>query len=193
MVVYDKLNNKSVDAIKNGGLGIIPTDTIYGISASALDKPAVLRAYRLKGRADKKPMIVLISSLKDLADFGIYPNRAMQKFLNKNWPGPVSVVLDCRSKNFSYLHCGAKTIAFRLPKHPKLIRFIKKTGPIVSTSANLSGKPPALNILQAKNYFGDKVNFYVNSGTLRAKPSTVVRVAKNGDIKILRQGAVKIK
>ena len=103
---------------------------------------------------------------------------------------PLSV-LDCSQKKFSYLHRGTKTLAFRLPKKENLRKLIQKTGPLLAPSANPEGLTPALTIAEAKKYFGNEVDFYVNVGKLNKKPSTLVRI-KNGEVEILRQGSVRI-
>ena len=172
-------------------IGIIPTDTIYGVVGPALDKTSVERIYRLRKRDLKKPMIILISSVDDLARFGVTTTPAVKKILKKVWPGKVSVVLPCTAKKFEYLHRGTKTLAFRLPKPTWLRNFIKTTGPLVAPSANIQGKPSAHTIRAAKNYFGDKVDFYIDAGRLVSKPSTVVKVEK-GEVTVLRNGAVKV-
>ena|SRR3989344_1499051 len=192
MIVFKGFKDKVVEVLKNGGVGVVPTDTIYGISASALDRGAVGRAYSLKGRGEQKPMIVLVSSPKDLTVFGIRLNISTVKFFKKYWPGRVSVILDCPVKKYEYLHRGTKTLAFRLPAYPELINLLKKTGPLVSTSVNPNGREPAESIMQAKKYFDDKVDFYVDIGNLGSTPSTVARLYKTGKVEIVREGDVKI-
>ncbi len=81
----------AIKFLKKGGVGVIPTDTLYGLVASAGNPAAVERVYRLKGRAPDKPCIILISSLADLKKFGVNPNKTDLKLLAKLWPGPVSI------------------------------------------------------------------------------------------------------
>lgn len=172
-------------------IGIIPTDTIYGIVAPALDKASVERIYRLRKRDLKKPMIILIGSVNDLARFGVTTTPAVKKILKNVWPGQVSVVLPCTAKKFAYLHRGTKTLAFRLPKPAWLREFIKQTGPLVAPSANIQGKSPAYTIRAAKKYFGDRVDLYIDAGKLVSKPSTIIKIEK-GKVFLLRQGSVKL-
>ncbi len=175
----------------------MPTDTLYGICASAFSREAVERVYRLRKRDLKKPMIVLIGPLADLKKFGIRLKPKTYNLLTNLWPGKISIVLPLSDKRqgtrdkFYYLHRGTKTLAFRLPKSAKLRVFLKKTGPLVAPSANLEGLPPAKTITQAKKYFGGKVDFYINAGRLDSPPSTVVSVA-GGKVRVLRQGAARI-
>ena len=104
----------------------------------------------------------------------------------------MSVVLPCPAKEFSYLHLGTKTLAFRLPKSAKLQALLKKTGPLVAPSANPEGKKPAETIAEAKDYFGDKVGMYVSaSKRYFGKPSTLLSFVGKRP-KVLREGAVTI-
>lgn len=174
-------------SIKAGGVGVLLTDTLYGIVGSAFDKEAVAWIYYVKKRSPKKPLIVLLSESSDLALFGIRPTQAQHEILEAVWPGPVSVVLPCRAKQFSYLHCGQGGVAFRVPKKKSLRALLKKTGPVVAPSANPEGEVPAKNITEAKRYFGDLLDFYLSSGTvLGGKPSRLISLAKDGTIKTLR-------
>lgn len=175
------------EILKNNGVGILPTDTIYGLVGSALSKKAVKKIYEIRRRNLKKPMIILIGSIKDLRIFKIKLKRPTQKILQKIWPGKISVILPCLSKKFAYLHRGKKSLAFRLPKKSSLISLLKKTGPLVAPSANPEGEKPVQTISQAQKYFGDKIDFYVNSGPLKSKPSTLIAV-KNNRVFIKRKG-----
>jgi L-threonylcarbamoyladenylate synthase len=181
--------------LKKGGVGVLPTDTIYGLVGSALSRDAVEKIYKAKNRPQDKALIILITSYKDLDVFGVEYNK---KELEKVWPGKVSVIVPCKTsavkKEFRYLHRGTNTLAFRMigPKNRSLFNLVRKVGPIVAPSANLSYQDPAQNITQARKYFGDTVDFYVSAGTKKSKPSTLVSY-KNGEFTILRQGAVVIK
>jgi L-threonylcarbamoyladenylate synthase len=191
MKVARTLNNKVVEAVNSGGIAVISTDTIYGIIGSALSPKTVEKIYRLRKRNRVKPMIILIGDIGQLSFFGIKLDRDTKNKLNRLWPGKVSVILPCYSKKFFYLHRGKKTLAFRLPSEKSLKTFIMKTGPIVAPSANIEGCKPAATIKEAKRYFGDKPDFYVDQGRRGEEASTLVDFSKK-KIKILRKGAVKI-
>ena len=178
--------------LKSEGVGIFPTDTLYGIVGSALSKKAVENIYALRKRDSDKPLIVLISSFLDLKIFGIELSALQKKIVKQYWPGKVSVVLKCEGKKWQYLHRGKKTIAFRYPDDKNLLDLLKKVGPLVAPSANISGKKPAETFSQAQKYFGEQVDFYVDSGKLKSRPSTLISLDDNGEITVLRKGAVKI-
>lgn len=177
-----------IKILRDGGVGVLPTDTIYGIVGSAFSAKAVERIFDAKERPKDMPIIVLISNIKDLEKFGVdYDPKVLKTF----WPGKVSVILQHASvivsKKFKYIHRGKNAIAFRLPKKKSLIALLKKTGPLVAPSANLSGMTPARNITEAKNYFGNKVDFYLAGGTIPLnKPSTLLRIGTKGEIEVLR-------
>ncbi|HRY82580.1 MAG TPA: L-threonylcarbamoyladenylate synthase [Candidatus Moranbacteria bacterium] len=187
-----KLNNKKLaQNINEGKIAIIPTDTIYGLSASAFLPYSIEKIYRLKKRNLKKPLIIIISGIDDLELFKIKIDAKTKKILEKIWPGKVSVILPCPNKKFRYLHRGQKSLAFRLPDKANLKRLLKSTGPLVSASANPESLLPAKTITDAKKYFGKKVDIYIDEGKLESLPSTLIEI-KNEKIKILRQGEVKI-
>jgi L-threonylcarbamoyladenylate synthase len=181
-----------VSLLKRGGIAIVPTDTLYGIVARAFDRKAVRRLYAIRRKTPKKPFIVLISSTKELATFGIRPNAASLRFLSRVWPGKVSVILHCPSKKFAYLHLGTRTLAFRLPKSRRLIELLKKTGPLVAPSANPEGEKPAQTMSQAKKYFARAVDAYQGAGKkMTGTASTVISLL--GSVpKVLRQGAIRV-
>ena len=169
-----------IKILQKGGIGVLPTDTIYGLVGRAEDKEAVAKIKKFKKRSTGKPFIVLISSLKDLEKFGIKLNPEDRKILVKIWPGPVSVAFSPK-------------LSFRWPKNKLLTEIIKKTGPLVAPSANPEGLPPASTITEARAYFSDKVNFYLsNRKKLTGLASTLIGL-KNGKIRILRYGKYKLR
>lgn len=164
----------------------MPTDTIYGLLGSALNKKTVAKIYKLRRRNTKKPLIVLIGSATDLEIFGIKPEATTKRLLKKFWPGKTSIILSCRAKKFTYLHRGAKTLAFRLPKTFWLRKLLVKTGPLVAPSANWEGELPALTINDAKKYFDSQIDFYINAGKIIGKPSRLIKI-NSGKITVLRK------
>ncbi len=186
-----KSENLIAGLLANGSVGVLPTDTIYGLVGSALRKDTVERIYALRRRNPKKPMIVLIASTGELKHFGVAPAAPAKRVLDKVWPGKVSVILPCASKKFEYLHRGTKTLAFRVPASARLRAFLAKTGPLVAPSANIEGERPSRTIAEAKRYFGDGVEFYTHGRTSSA-PSTLINIDRKGEVTVLRQGAANI-
>jgi L-threonylcarbamoyladenylate synthase len=170
-----------------GSVGVIPTDTVYGLVCRAADEKAVGRLYKLKLR-ERKPGTVIAADINQLTDLGIKARylKAVEHF----WPGSVSVIIP--SRDLEYIHVGLQGIAVRAPDHARLNALLQKTGPLLTSSANQPGKPPANTIAEAKAYFGDSPDFYVDGGDLSGhKPSTVIRVVDDA-IEVVRPGAVTI-
>ena len=182
----DSKTKKVIRILKAGGIGVMPTDTIYGLVGSVFSKSAIKKIYEIKKRDKKKKLIVLVSSIEDLKKFNIKLALPQREELNKFWPHsakamrgkpvPVSIIIN--------------GIAFRLPNKKSLIEILKKTGPLVAPSANPEGLPPAKNIKEAKKYFGEKVDFYLSGGMLKSSPSLLIELEKSGKVKVLR-GIIK--
>ena len=161
-----------VKTIKAGGIVVMPTDTIYGLLTSATNPSAIERLYQLRQRDHNKPFIILISALEDLKLFNVQPTPKQLEQLNQLWPGPVSEILCTR--------------AFRLPAKAILRELISQTGPLVAPSANLAGQPPATTMAEAQAYFGNQIEGYVDGGHLEGEPSTLVSLAGDGNLTVLR-------
>jgi L-threonylcarbamoyladenylate synthase len=185
------MDNRISEIIKKDGVGVLPTDTLYGLVGSAFSKKAVEKIYDLKSRSERKSLIILISSIEDLKKFGVEITDKEKKFMKRYWPGKVSIVLPFKNTKLFYLDKMDGTLAFRFPKKGDLIKLIKQTGPIVAPSANPEGAIPAKDIYEAKVYFDDRIDFYVDGGKIDSEPSTLVKFNRD-KIEILREGAVRI-
>lgn len=165
------LENNQIDEItaliKKGKVGVLPTDTIYGLHALSSNQGAIERIYDLKKRSTVKPFINLISKITHLEKMGISLTSVEKEIAQKYWPGPVSLIFERTGK----------TIAFRMPKSEMLKNVIDKTGPIVSTSANISGQESASTLQETIDYFGNGVDFYVEGGTLSNRASKVILIS----------------
>lgn len=180
-----------IKKIQQGKIGVMPTDTIYGLVGQALNSEVVERIYQVRRRRPDKPFIILIADISDLSRFKIFPDEATLVLLKKYWPNPLSVILSCPNDQLEYLHRGTKSLAFRVPADDKLRELLTQTGPLVAPSANPEGEPPAKNIRETKNYFGEVIDFYEDAGELEAPPSTLVKI-ENGNLEVLRPGQFKI-
>lgn len=177
------------EKLKQGMVGIIPTDTIYGIVASAKIPGAVERVYTLRNRNREKPCIILISDRSELTEFGVTPTDEESDFLGKHWPGAVSILFSCEGSQFLFLHRRVHSLAFRVPDSVWLRNLLRETGPLIAPSANPQGKLAARTLDEARQYFGSRVDFFVDGGMLVREPSTLVRFERN-QVKVLRQGKV---
>lgn len=194
--------NEIIEILKGDGVGVLPTDTLYGLVGRALSRKAFERIFKLKKRNEKSPFIILISSIRDLELFGIKPSKFELEVMEKYWPacnalrsnvgrlGKISIILLCDNEKLSYLHLGTKTLAFRMPDKRNLSELLRQVGPLLAPSANFSGRKPALTIEEARAYFNDSVDFYVDEGKLESLPSTLIEI-KDGKVEVLRKGATK--
>lgn len=169
-------------------VGIIPTDTIYGVVARAVDRAAVARLYKIKHR-EQKPGTLIAANIDQLVELGL--KRRYLTAVEQWWPGALSVVIPC-GEELTYLHQGKRSLAVRIPDKAELLELLESTGPLLTSSANHPGQPPANTVAEAKAYFGDEVDFYEDGGDLSGhQPSTVVRIVDDA-IEILRPGAVQL-
>ncbi len=175
---FTKASKEVIDMLTHGSVGVSSTDTIYGVIGSALSEKVVEKIYKIKKRDENKPFIILINSPDDLPAFEINPSENLKNLLDDVWPGPVSVIIPCKSERFSYLHRGKESLAFRIPKPRWLRKLIRETGPLVAPSANKSGNPPAKTLEEAKMYFADEVDFYLDKGLTSENPSVLIEVKR---------------
>ena len=186
-MVFRSLDEPAVvQLLMNGAVGVIPTDTVYGVVCRAADAAAVLRLYGIKGR-ERKPGTVIAGSIEQLVELGIKYRylKAVEQF----WPNAVSVEIP---HGLGYLHQGTMRQAFRIPKNDALSALLKKTGPLLTSSANHPGEPTANTVHEAEAYFGKAVDFYVDGGDLSGQvPSTILKIVDDA-VEVVREGAVKI-
>lgn len=189
------MSNELIKVLREGGVGVAPTDTLYGIVASALNKNSVERVYALKGRQENKPCIILLSDVSEIRLFipEFLESREIERsILDVLWPGSVSVVLPCDREEVEYLHRTKKTLAFRVSADERVGELIAKVGPLIAPSANPEGAKPAGSVSAARAYFGNQVNWYEDGGELSGEPSTVVDLCNisSGEVRVVREGVV---
>lgn len=175
--------------MRPGAVGVIPTDTVYGLVARAADEAAVDRLYELKKR-EHNPGTLIAASIEQLENLGL--KHRYLKAVEQYWPGAVSVVIPAGDPELEHLHRGKMSLAVRIPAVPALRALLEKTGPLATSSANPTGEPVATTVQAAKDYFDKEVDFYIDGGDLSAQqPSTVIRIVDDA-VEVLRQGAVPI-
>lgn len=180
-------NDNLIEILRNGGVVVMPTDTIYGIVASAFSPISVERVYEIREREENKPCIILISDFQDLEKFGISISEYQKEEILKEKDRALTFILDSNNEKFNYLHRGGNTLAFRIPKNASLKELLTKTGPLIAPSANKAGEKPAINTEEAKKYFGNLVDLYIDGGEIISKPSKIVRLYNDGRRIIIRE------
>ena len=164
-------------------VAVIRTDTLYGLVARAADPAAVRRVYALKNRSLDKAVLLLVDGVASLYD---QPSPAALSLFAAVWPGPVSIIIASPSAP-EWLPRVEETLAFRQPDAVGLRELIRLTGSLIAPSANLEGRPPAVDVAEAKAYFGDRVDLYVDGGRVEdPRPSRLIRVHPDGTQVILR-------
>jgi len=175
--------------IGQGGIGIIPTDTVYGLVCSALSEQAITRLYSLKSR-QRQPGTTIAASTEQLAGIG-FPRETLAR-VQHFWPNALSVEMSATQVP-DYLKAGQTVMAARIPHHAELLTLLEFTGPLMTTSANTPDAPTSRTIDEAVAYFGDAVDFYVDAGDLGERPpSTIIGFNDEGGIIVYREGAVQI-
>ncbi len=166
------------EVLSMGGLIVYPTETLYGIGGDAT-KPGIFNKIDMIKGTENKNISVAYSSIEHALEYLEIPPKAL-KLAETFLPGPLTIVVDTEDG----------TMGIRVPDHPLAIRIIENFGPITSTSANIHGWPPAVDIEIAKNQLGTDIDLYIDCGRARTNEgSTVVKV--DGDIKVLREGSIK--
>jgi tRNA threonylcarbamoyl adenosine modification protein (Sua5/YciO/YrdC/YwlC family) len=180
--------DEAIIALRMGKLVVIPTDTVYGVAARPEMPDAVASLFGAKGRPEDKAIPVLGASLVDLEKVVVF-NDAARKLAARYWPGPVTVILP-RADGFAADLGGSRkeTIAVRVPKEPRAIELLRRTGPLAVTSANPSGATEATTVAEARAALGSSVAVYIDGGRCSALPSTIVFLA--GERRVLRAGAI---
>lgn len=182
-------NQELIDTLQDGGVVVMPTDTIYGILTTALSSVSVERLYAIRKRSPLKPCIILISDITEIKKFGITLSEEEQKILLEfsAQEKPTSFILDCINPDLEYLHRGTNSLSFRIPKNTSLKELLKQTGPLIAPSANIEGETPAKNTEEARVYFKNLVDMYIDGGEIVGNPSRIVRLYNDGRHIIIRE------
>ena len=189
----DKLKEIS-KIIKNGGIVVFPTETVYGIGTNGLNKDAISRLYDVKQRPKTKPISLLVSSIDMVEKVACDITNMEYKLMEKFFPGPLTIILKKKSIVPDNLTNNTDTVGIRMPDNiiaKKLIEYANV--PIATPSANISGRPSGTNIDTIINDFKDKVDYYIDGGESKLGiGSTIVKI-ENGYPVILRGGSISKK
>lgn len=162
--------------LRRGGVILLPADTIYGLSCRWDSERARERIQALKGPGRLALFVALVANRDMAFHYADAPGPAGMKILEEQWPGPVTVVLKARPDRVPAFCAGPEgTVAFRWPRSAFLQELVRNLGvPLVSTSANRTGDPPALTAEEVWNALGAGVDLYVDAGPLTGPPSTLI-------------------
>ena len=186
----------AVDAILDGKLIVLPTDTVYGIAADAFKPDAVQRLLDAKGRGRDMPPPVLISAVETIDALATSVGETGRALCERFWPGALTVICHAQSSLMWDLGETRGTVALRVPDHEQTRELLSRTGPLAVSSANISGKPAATDVYDAERQLGDSVAVYLDGGSVAADaatalPSTIVDLT--GDVpRVVRLGAISL-
>jgi L-threonylcarbamoyladenylate synthase len=172
-------------AIHEGGIVILPTDTIYGLHCSALNHGALEAVFDMKARERRKPLIVLASNLEQLSVLGVEPPPGIESLLGSIWPAPLTAILPLHKPMPA--SAGFPTLAVRIPDIQWLRDLITRTGPLASTSVNQSGSPPLQSMEGLDPETRKSVAAILDIGPLQGEASTVADFA-SGSPRVVREG-----
>jgi protein-tyrosine phosphatase len=186
--------------LAEGGLVAFPTETVYGVAASALHEGAVGRLLTAKGRSASKPLTLAIKSADEAFDYAPDLCPLAQRFARRCWPGPITLVVDDSHPESLVRQLPPKvqaavspqnTIGLRVPAHPVILDVLRMSaGPLCLSSANRAGEPEAVTAKEIVETFGDELGLVLDDGPCRfGHPSSVIRVSR-GKYDVLRAGVV---
>ncbi|MFH0790651.1 MAG: L-threonylcarbamoyladenylate synthase [Candidatus Omnitrophota bacterium] len=173
----------AADVIRNGGLVIIPTETVYGIAANMLNSDTIRRLAEIKQRPKDKPFSLLISDKETVEDYAVNIPVSAYKLIDKFWPGPLTLILKSKENG---------TIGMRMPDNEIALEIIVKAGvPVVCPSANLSGRPAPVDFEDAMKDLDGLVDLAIDSGRVSLGLESSVVDLSTGSLSVLREAALK--
>lgn len=181
---------QAAEAIEQGRVVGVPTDTVYGVGADPWNEDAVESLYHLKGRPEHKPIGLLAASVDQVAEIAdLGPGETLAR---AHWPGALTLVVAPRVVIPDWVGSAVmRTVGIRVPDHDLLRSLLERTGPLAVTSANRSGEPEALDDRAARALFGDEVAVYLPGRCPGGTASTVVDVT-GGSLVVLREGPIEL-
>lgn len=190
---YKKLNEIS-NIIKNGGVVVFPTETVYGIGTNGLNEIAIKKLYDIKKRTLNKPISLLVSNIEMINQVAKDITDKEYKLIKKFFPGPLTIVLNKKDNVPDILTANSCKIGIRMPKNEIALKLIDFAGvPIATSSANISGEETGIDFNNVMNNFFNKVDCLIDGGPSNLGiGSTVVQIINEEPI-ILRQGLISKK
>ena len=189
--------NKIKILLKNDGVVAFPTDTVWGIGCLPENQKAIEKIYLLKSREIVKPLILLGKDIESLLPYVEKFHENAEKIIKKYLPGAVTLVLKKTALTPDYMASGFDTVGIRIPDCPPFLAFLDKcteNGVLATTSANISGEGSNISKQEVIFTIGNKIDYILDDFGFKPKgtDSTVLSVNDSGEIKIFRQGTVKI-
>lgn len=184
---------KAVEVLKNGGIVLLPTDTVFGICCRIDKKESLERLFAIKKRDEKQAVPILVSSTEMAKEYALPFNGKVEKLMEDYWPGGLTIVLPCKKeKVLPMVRGNGDTVGLRIPDMLSTFQIIEKLGiPIVGTSANFHCQPSVTKWKELDPALVKLVDYVLEEDSLGGVASTVIDCSAN-PWKILREGAVKL-
>ena len=180
--------NLAATTIKNGGVIVFPTDTVYGLGCDPRNVKAVESIFRIKKRRESKQLPILGYSKEEVSKIAIFDDVS-SKIADRFWPGQVTLVLKLKDNEIKKAMNLNDKIAVRVPSHPCVLALLKECKLIVGTSANFSGYPASSDSKKVQENFSG-YDVFLDGGTISNSTSSTIIEVKDGILKILRQGKI---
>ena len=177
------------EILENGGAVILPTETVYGLFAQAMNEAAVEHVYQLKRRPKDKAMNLNVADLETILAFSKNQPSYLKTLYEVFLPGPLTIILQANDRVPAWINSGLSTIGFRIPNHPKTLELIQQTGPLIGPSANISGRESGKIFADIKTQFNNEVTGLADDAALTGVDSTILDLSGE-TARILRQGAI---
>ena len=175
--------------LEKGEAVVLPTETVYGLFAKALDEKAVDHVYQLKRRPRDKALNLNVASIDDILYFSKNQPDYLKNLVDAFLPGPLTIVLEANDRVPYWVNSDLTTVGFRMPSHPVTLDLIREFGPLIGPSANISGHASGLCFTEILKDFDQEVLGLEDDAFLTGQDSTILDLS--GDkVKILRQGAI---
>ena len=175
--------------LEKGGAVVLPTETVYGLFAKALDEKAVDHVYQLKRRPRDKALNLNVASLDDIFNFSKNQPPYLQQLVDSFLPGPLTIILEANDKVPYWVNSDLTTVGFRMPNHPVTLKLIREFGPLIGPSANISGQASGVTFKEILKDFDQEVLGVEDDAYLTGQDSTIVDLS-GSKVKILRQGSI---
>ena len=175
--------------LEQGRAVVLPTETVYGLFAKALDKKAVDHVYQLKRRPRDKALNLNVAHLDDILNFSKNQPPYLQKLVDGFLPGPLTIILEANDKVPYWVNSDLTTVGFRMPNHPVTLELIREFGPLIGPSANISGQASGVSFKEILKDFGQEVLGFEDDAFLTGQDSTILDLSSD-KVKILRQGSI---
>lgn len=180
----------AADAIADGRLVVLPTDTVYGLAANAFDPQATAAILDTKGRERSMPVPVLVGSWTGIDGLMTTVPDDVRRLVRTFWPGALTLVVEHAPTLAWDLGDATGTVAVRMPLHPVTLELLARTGPLGVSSANRSGQPPATTVAEAREQLGGDVRVYLDAGPTPSPVASTIIDATTFPPRVLRAGAI---